>query len=61
MDYTSHKCCGYNIGANFLGNEDYIITGSEDCGIYIYNKLNGCIEKRFTAESKIVHLVKPLN
>ena len=46
MEYKGHKCQGYNIGAHFYGNEDYILTGSEDASIYIYNKISGKIEKK---------------
>ena len=60
MEYKGHKCQGYNIGAHFFGYEDYILTGSEDGFIYIYNKLSGEIEKKIQAKSKVIHLVKPL-
>lgn len=60
MNYVGHKCSGYNIAANFYGNEEYILTGSEDSMIYIYNKITGQVEKKVKSESKISHLVKPL-
>ena len=61
MEYKGHKCTGYNIAANFFGYEDYILTGSEDSSIYIYNTNSGKIEKKIHTKSKIVHLVKPIS
>jgi WD40 repeat protein len=29
-EFNKHKCAGYNIAANFLNYENYLITGSED-------------------------------
>jgi len=46
MEYEGHKCNGYNIAAHFYGHEDFIITGSEDSNIYIYDKLSGRIERK---------------
>jgi WD40 repeat protein len=61
-EYRGHKCEGYNIGAHFIGGgERYIITGSEDSKIYLYNKLSGNVERSFKTESKIVHFVLPLS
>ena len=44
MEYKQHKCQGYNIGANLMGEEKYIITGSEENKIYIYDLHNGNIK-----------------
>lgn len=60
MEYSGHKCTGYNIAANFFGYEDFILTGSEDSYLYIYNKLTGRIERKIKSDSKISHLVRPL-
>lgn len=46
-EYIGHKCEGYNIGAHFMGDEEYILTGSEDSQIYLYNKLSGRIEQTY--------------
>lgn len=61
MEYKGHKCVGYNIGAHFYGNEEYIISGSEDSNIYVYNKLKGgAPEKTFQTKSTVIHFVKPI-
>ena len=60
MEYKGHKCQGYNIGANFFGYEDYILRGSEDSSIYIFNKHTGNIARQIPTQSKVVHLVKPI-
>eukprot|EP00347_Sterkiella_histriomuscorum_P005068 403358022 len=60
MQYTGHKCQGYNIAAHFFGYEDLILTGSEDGYVYMYNKNSGAIEKKVQANSKVIHLVKPI-
>lgn len=60
MEYKGHKCQGYNIAASFFGYEDFILTGSEDSAIYIYNKNTGCVERKIPTKSKVVHLVKPV-
>ena len=60
MEYKGHKCQGYNIGAHFFGYEDFILSGSEDNHIYIYNKLTGALERKIKSQlSKVIHLVKP--
>lgn len=60
-EYSGHKCEGYNIGANFIGSgERYVITGSEDSTIYLYDKLSARLERQFKTQSKIVHFVLPL-
>eukprot|EP00347_Sterkiella_histriomuscorum_P001337 403372417 len=60
MQYTGHKCQGYNIAAHFFGYEDLILTGSEDGYVYMYNKNSGAIEKKVQVNSKVIHLVKPI-
>jgi hypothetical protein len=60
QEYKGHKCSGYNIAANFFGNEEYVLTGSENYGIFLYNAQDGSIEKKFKTHSKVVHLVKPI-
>lgn len=59
-EYKDHKCAGYNIQANFYNNEKYIVSGSEDHSIYIYDKNNLSIRSKIKTKTKVNHLVKPI-
>jgi hypothetical protein len=55
-----HKCAGYNIESNFFGREKYIITGSEDSYIYIYDIMSREITKKIKTTQKCVNLVRQI-
>ena len=57
MEYKGHKCVGYNIDSNFFCNENYIITGSEDSYIYIYDTFSGEMVTKYKTHQKCVNLV----
>jgi len=59
-EYKGHKCNGYNIESNFFVNERYIITGSEDSFVYIYDTLSSNLVTKYKTHQKCVNLVKPL-
>ena len=59
-EYKGHKCVGYNIECNFFINEKYVITGSEDSHIYIYDTMSAEIAAKYKTHQKCVNLVKPL-
>jgi len=56
-EYRGHKCQGYNIDCNFFCNENYVITGSEDSNIYIYDTLSANIVAKYKTHQKCVNLV----
>jgi WD40 repeat protein len=55
--YKGHKCVGYNIESNFFGMDKYIITGSEDSHIYIYDIMSRDIVCKYKTSQKCVNLV----
>ena len=57
-EYNKHKCVGYNIECNYYINEKYIITGSEDGNIYIYDILNNNIYYKIKTLIKSIILIK---
>ena len=59
VEYRGHKCVGYNIETNFFNNEKYVITGSEDSFIYIYDIMSATLVKKYKTPQKCVNLVKP--
>ena len=56
-EYRGHKCQGYNIDCNFFVNENYVITGSEDSNIYIYDTNSGEMVIKYKTPQKCVNLV----
>ena len=58
--YKGHKCSNYNIEISFINDENYIISGSENGKIYLYDTLTGTLLKVFTTEDRCVNLVKPV-
>ena len=59
-EYNKHKCVGYNIECNFYNNEQYVITGSENSHIYIYNILNSEIYYKIKTQPKCINLIKQI-
>ena len=59
-EYNKHKCVGYNIECNFYLNENYIITGSEDGNIYIYDILNNKNYYKLKTLLKCINLIKQI-
>ena len=59
-EYNKHKCAGYNIECNFYLNENYIITGSEDGNIYIYDILNNKNYFKLKTLLKCINLIKQI-
>lgn len=59
-EYSSHKCSGYNIDCNFFCGERYIITGSEDSFIYLYDINRKEPLKKYETHQKCINIVKPL-
>ena len=59
-EYNKHKCVGYNIECNFYLNENYIITGSEDGNIYIYDILNNNNYYKLKTLLKCINLIKQI-
>ena len=59
-EYNKHKCVGYNIECNFYNNEQYIITGSENSHIYIYDVLNSGIYYKIKTQPKCINLIKQI-
>lgn len=60
VEYKGHKCVGYNIETNYFNKENYVITGSEDSYIYIYDILTSALVKKYKTPQKCVNLVKPM-
>ena len=59
-EYKKHRCVGYNIECNYYLNENYIITGSEDGNIYIYDINNNNIYYKIKTTLKCVNLIKEI-
>ena len=59
-EYNKHRCIGYNIECNFYINEKYIITGSENSHIYIYDVNNSNNYKEIPTQQKCINLIKPI-
>ena len=59
-EYNKHKCIGYNIECNFYLNENYIMTGSEDGNIYIYDIFNNNIYYKLKTSLKCINLIKQI-
>jgi hypothetical protein len=57
--YKGHQCKGFNIEANFFVNENYILSGSEDSYIYIWETNSGVLKHKYKTDQKCVNLVKP--
>jgi WD40 repeat protein len=59
-EYKGHRCIGYNIDSNFFIKEKYIITGSEDFNIYIYDTVSAKLKKKIPVHQKCINLIKPI-
>ena len=59
-EYNKHKCVGYNIECNFYNNEQYIITGSENSHIYIYDILDNESYSKIKTQNKCINLIKQI-
>ena len=59
-EFNKHKCIGYNIECNFYLNEKYVMTGSEDGNIYIYDICNNNIYYKFKTQLKCINLIKQI-
>jgi WD40 repeat protein len=58
-EYKGHLCKGFNIESNFFCEEKYIVTGSEDSFIYIYDTISSDLVMKYKTNQKCVNLVKP--
>ena len=58
--YNKHKCSGYNIECNYHLNENYIITGSEDGNIYIYDINDNKKYCKLKTKLKCINLIKEI-
>lgn len=59
-EYRGHRCNGYNVLCNFYNKERYILTGSEDGAIYIYDTSTAKIKRKIQTNQKCVILVHPI-
>ena len=59
-EYNKHKCTGYNVECNFYHDEKYLITGSENGSIIIYDIFNPNKYKEIKTHLKCVNLVKQI-
>jgi WD40 repeat protein len=59
-EYNKHKCVEYNIECNFYNNEQYIITGSENSHIYIYDISNSDLYHIIKTQPKCINLIKQI-
>jgi hypothetical protein len=57
--YQGHQCKGFNIEANFFLNHNYVLSGSEDSCIYIWETNTGKLSHKYKTDQKCVNLVKP--
>eukprot|EP01100_Stratorugosa_tubuloviscum_P011206 TRINITY_DN496_c1_g1_i1.p1 TRINITY_DN496_c1_g1~~TRINITY_DN496_c1_g1_i1.p1 ORF type:complete len:539 (-),score=181.82 TRINITY_DN496_c1_g1_i1:748-2364(-) len=61
MEYNQHACNGYFLLSNFFYCEKYVITGTENSAVYIYETETGKLCNILKHKQPIVHLVHPLN
>ena len=59
-EFNKHKCVGYNIECNFCLDENYIMTGSENGNIYIYDISNNNIYYKIKTPLKCINLIKQI-
>ena len=59
-EYNKHKCAGYNIECNYYLNENYLMTGSEDGNILIYDIINPNIYYKYKTSLKCINLIKQI-
>ena len=59
-EYNKHKCVGYNIGCSFYNNEQYILTGSENYFLYLYDILNPNNYYKIKTQEKCINFVKQI-
>ncbi|KAL9657260.1 hypothetical protein ABK040_011481 [Willaertia magna] len=59
--YNKHKCLSYNVNCTFFSNENYVMTGSEDNKIYIYETFSGKLVNVLEGHESVVHLLLNLN
>ena len=59
-EFNKHKCVGYNIECNFYLDENYIMTGSENGNIYIYDICNNNIYYTIKTSLKCINLIKQI-
>ena len=59
-EYNKHKCVGYNIECNFYNNEQYLITGSENSYIYIYDIFNNNLYYKIKTQHTCINIVKQI-
>ena len=59
-EYKKHKCTGYNVECNYYQDEKYLITGSENGSIIIYDIFNPNKYKEIKTHLKCVNLVKQI-
>lgn len=59
--YQDHKCKSYNVSSCFFDNEKYVLTGSEDNKVYIYEKDSGKLLRTLNGHEGVVHLILNIN
>ena len=57
---NKHLCESHHIQSGYMGNYRYIITGSEENLIYIYNALDGEQIRYYMTNSTAVPIISPL-
>ena len=61
QEYGAHKCQDYNISSSLFGNEQFILTGSEDRQAYIYDVQTGEVINTLVGHNHVVHLLDVQN
>ena len=60
-EFKGHKCTNYNINSMIIGpshrSDQYLVTGSEDKFIYMYDMHTGDIVQKLQGHPSVVHLV----
>jgi WD40 repeat protein len=55
--FNQHKCVNYNLGCQYYKSERYVLTGSEDKFVYVYDTMTGELIKTLQGHTSVVHLV----
>ncbi|KAG2374516.1 hypothetical protein C9374_010800 [Naegleria lovaniensis] len=59
--YSQHECKSYNVSSCFFKEEKYVLTGSEDNKIYIYDTWSGKLVRTLSGHEGVIHLLMNLD
>lgn len=57
--YDKHLCANYNVSSAFLCNDQFVLSGSEDGKVYLYDTKTAEVLCTMNGHSTVAHLVLP--